>query len=164
MAKIKLRFGENEIEIESRDFYIDNETLGDVIANVSKHMQENNAHTVFNDQSTRNIRNNSDIYKSTKNTLASLEEAEIYEPEFSDPIAIPFEEINSKLKILEKNSYFNTQRTVSETVEQLREYGWCVSALEVSKALTKMAFNKEILKNSSDNKTYYFTKHALIVR
>ncbi len=164
MAKIKLRFGENEIEIESRDFYIDNETLGDVIANVSKHMQENNAHTVFNDQSTRNIRNNSDIYKSTKNTLASLEEAEIHEPEFSDPIAIPFEEINSKLQILEKNSFFNIQRTVSETVEQLREYGWCVSALEVSKALTKMAFNKEILKNSSDNKTYYFTKHALIVR
>ncbi len=164
MAKIKLRFGENEIEIESRDFYIDNETLGDVIANVSKYMQENNAHTVFNDQSTRNIRNNSDIYKSTKNTLASLEEAEIYEPEFSDPIVIPFEEINSKLKILEKNSFFNIQRTVSETVEQLREYGWSVSALEVSKALTKMAFNKEILKNSSDNKTYYFTKHALIVR
>lgn len=164
MAKIKLRFGENEIEIESRDFYIDNETLGDVIANVSKHMQENKTHTVFNDQPTRNIPNNSDIYKSTKNTLASLEEAEIYEPEFSDPIAIPFEEINSKLQILEKNSFFNTQRTVSETVEQLREYGWSVSALEVSKALTKMAFNKEILKNSSDNKTYYFTKHALIVR
>ncbi len=164
MAKIKLRFGENEIEIESRDFYIDNETLGDVIANVSKHMQENKTHTVFNDQPTRNIPNNSDIYKSTKNTLASLEEAEIYEPEFSDPIVIPFEEINSKLKILEKNSFFNTQRTVSETVEQLREYGWSVSALEVSKALTKMAFNKAILKNSSDNKTYYFTKHALIVR
>ena len=164
MAKIKLRFGENEIEIESRDFYIDNETLGDVIANVSKHMQENKTHTVFNDQPTRNIPNNSDIYKSTKNTLASLEEAEIYEPEFSDPIVIPFEEINSKLQILEKNSFFNTQRTVSETVEQLREYGWSVSALEVSKALTKMAFNKEILKNSNDNKTYYFTKHALIVR
>ena len=164
MAKIKLRFGENEIEIESRDFYIDNETLGDVIANVSKHMQKNKTHTVFNDQPTRNIPNNSDIYKSTKNTLASLEEAEIYEPEFSDPIVIPFEEINSKLKILEKNSFFNTQRTVSETVEQLREYGWSVSALEVSKALTKMAFNKAILKNSSDNKTYYFTKHALIVR
>ena len=164
MAKIKLRFGENEIEIESRDFYIDNETLGDVIANVSKHMQDNKTHTVFNDQPTRNIPNNSDIYKSTKNTLASLEEAEIYEPEFSDPIVIPFEEINSKLQILEKNSFFNTQRTVSETVEQLREYGWSVSALEVSKALTKMAFNKEILKNSNDNKTYYFTKHALIVR
>ncbi len=164
MAKIKLRFGENEIEIESRDFYIDNETLGDVIANVSKHMQKNKTHTVFNDQPTRNIRNNSDIYKSTKNTLASLEEAEIYEPEFSDPIVIPFEEINSKLQILEKNSFFNIQRTVSETVEQLREYGWSVSALEVSKALTKMAFNKAILKNSSDNKTYYFTKHALIVR
>ncbi len=150
MAKIKLRFGENEVEIESRDFYIDNETLGDVIANVSKHMQKYKTQTVFNDQS-------------TKNTLASLEEAEIHEPEFSDPIAIPFEEINSKLKILEKNSFFNTQRTVSETVEQLREHGWYASALEVSKALTKMAFTKELLKNSNDNKTYYSTKYAVIV-
>ena len=31
MAKIKLRFGENEIEIESRDFYVDNNTIGEVI-------------------------------------------------------------------------------------------------------------------------------------
>ncbi len=163
MAKIKIRFGENEIEIESRDFYIDNETLGDVIANVSKHMQGNKVQTAFNDQPIGNFSNKSNIYESTKNTLAYLEEAEIHEPEFSDPVVIPFEEINSKLKILEKNSFFNTQRTVSETVEQLREYGWRVNALEVSKVLTKMALNKEILKNSSDNKTYYSTKYALIV-
>ena len=41
MAKIKLKFGENEIEIESRDFYVDNNTLGDVIESVTTHLEEN---------------------------------------------------------------------------------------------------------------------------
>jgi len=50
MAKIKLRFGENEVEIESRDFYIDNETLGDVISNVTRHMEENKARIIFDNQ------------------------------------------------------------------------------------------------------------------
>ena len=163
MAKIKLKYGENEIEIESRDFYVDNQTIGEVIQNITTHLEENKARILYENQSTKNSEAET-IYQGSMNYLKTLDNAEIHEPEFSDPIAIPFEEINSKLKILEKNSFFNTQRTVSETVEQLREYGWCVSALEVSKALTKMAFNKEILKNSSDNKTYYFTKHALIVR
>ena len=36
MAKIKLKFGENEIEVDSRDFYFDNQTLGEVIENLAK--------------------------------------------------------------------------------------------------------------------------------
>ena len=163
MAKIKIKFGEIELEVESRDFYIDNASLGEVIANVSKYIQENNAQVVFEHQPTENLGRNSDIYETTKNTLATLEEAEIHEPEFSDPISILSSEINNKIKILEKNSFFNSQRTVSETVEQLREYGWRANALDVSKALTKMAINKEILKNSNKKKTFYSSKHAMIV-
>jgi len=49
MAKIKLRFGENEIEIESRDFYVDNDTLGDVIDSLATHMEENRARIIFNE-------------------------------------------------------------------------------------------------------------------
>ena len=41
MAKIKLKFGENEIEVDSRDFYFDNQTLGEVIENLSKLIEEN---------------------------------------------------------------------------------------------------------------------------
>jgi len=163
MAKIKIKFGENELEIESRDFYIDNASLGEVIASVSKYIQENNAQVVFEHQPVENSSGNSDIYETTKDTLANLEEAEIHEPEFSDPISIPSSEINNKLKILEKNSFFNLQRTVSETVEQLREYGWKANALDVSKALTKMALHKEILKNSIKKKTFYCSKHVMIV-
>ena len=46
MAKIKLRFGENEIEIESRDFYVDNNTLGDVIDSVTAHMEANRSRII----------------------------------------------------------------------------------------------------------------------
>ncbi len=154
MAKIKLRFGENEVEIESRDFYIDNETLGDVISNVTRHMGENKARIIFENQLGEGV---------AKDTLSSLEDAEVYEPEFTNPIAIPSREIHNKLKILEKNSFFNIPRTVSETVEQLREHGWSTSPLDVAKALTKMSFNREISKHSKNNRMFYSIKQAVIV-
>jgi len=53
MAKIKLKFGENEIEIESRDFYVDNKTLGDVIDSVTMHMEENRARIIYDEKSLR---------------------------------------------------------------------------------------------------------------
>ena len=46
MAKIKLRFGENEIEIDSRDFYVDNNTLGEVIDSVTTHMEKNRSRII----------------------------------------------------------------------------------------------------------------------
>ena len=153
MAKIKLRFGENEVEIESRDFYIDNETLGDVISSVTRHMEENKARIIFENQSEGVV----------QDTLSLLEDAEVYEPEFTNPIAITTKEIHNKLKILDKNSFFNIPRTVSETVEQLREHGWSTSPLDVSKALTKMSFNREISKHSKNNRIFYSTKQAVIV-
>jgi len=153
MAKIKLRFGENEVEIESRDFYIDNETLGDVISSVTRHMEENKARIIFENQSEGVV----------QDTLSLLEDAEVYEPEFTNPIAITTKEIHNKLKILDKNSFFNIPRTVSETVEQLREHGWSTGPLEVSKALTKMSFNREISKHSKNNRMFYSTKQAVIV-
>jgi len=154
MAKIKLRFGENEVEIESRDFYIDNETLGDVISSVTRHMEENKARIIIENQPGEGV---------TQDTLSLLEDAEVYEPEFTNPIAIPTKEIHNKLKILDKNSFFNIPRTVSETVEQLREHGWSTSPLDVSKALAKMSFNKEISKHSKNNRMFYSTKQAVIV-
>ena len=51
MAKIKIKFGENEIEIDSRDFYVDNQSIGQVIDNVTKSMQENKARIVFEESS-----------------------------------------------------------------------------------------------------------------
>jgi len=163
MAKIRLKFGENEVEIESRDFYIDNTTLGDVINSVTRSLQANKARVVFDDRSLQEFDQLAPSYEATKHTLESLDDAEIHEPEFNEPTPISAGEIRNKLLILEKNSFFNQPRTVSETVEQLREYGWLASPLEVSKILTKMAFVGEISKDSKNNRTCFSAK-AVIVR
>jgi len=162
LAKIKIKFGENEIEIDSRDFYVDNQTISQVIDNVTKSMQENKAKVIFDDSSQEKIDKITDTDESNFDVLSSLEDAEAFEPEFSEPEPITISEVREKLQILESKSFFDAPRTVSETVEQLREYGWAASLLDVSKILAKMAFSREILKNSHEHRNYYFVKEALL--
>jgi hypothetical protein len=157
MAKIKLKFGENEIEVDSRDFYVDNQTLGEVIENLAKLMEENQTKPIY-----QNPPANLTVKESNFDSLNSLEDVEIFEPEFNEPKPISANEIKDKLKILEKNAFFNMPRTVTETVQQLREYGWVASPLDVSKTLVNMASNREISKNSSENRTHYFTEEPML--
>ena len=140
MAKIRVKQGNNEIEIDSRDFYVDNNTAEEVIETLKE---------LIND-------------KPGKNVINSLEDAEFHEPEFSQPVNVTITDIKNKLKILAKNSFFDQPRTVGEAVSQLSEYGWSVSPLDVSVALTKLAFNKEFLKNTEEDRNYYFSKEALL--
>ena len=158
MAKIKLKFGENEIEIESRDFYVDNNTIGDVIESITTHLEENRARIIYEEKPSQQIEKN----KSNFSFLNKLENAEFHEPEYSSPMSIFEEEIEDKIHLLEKKSFFNQPRTAYETVSELREYGWSASSLLVSKVLTNMAHNKQILKNSKDNRSYYLIKEAIL--
>ena len=158
MARIKLKLGENEIEIESRDFYVDNQTLGEVIDNISHHLPENQAKVTYETEPVEKPDDASFQYD-----LESLNDAEAYEPEFAEPKYITPNEIKSKLRILETSRFFDLPRTVTETVQQLREYGWATSPLDVSKALAKMASNKEIMKKSHENRIHYFIQNPLIV-
>ena len=160
MARIKLKIGENEIEVDSRDFYVDNQTLGEIIDNLSQHLPANQAKIVYENES---IQNQSEDISSAQFGLEYLDDAEAYEPEFNEPKYITAHEIKSKLRILETSKFFESPRTVTETVQQLREYGWAASPLDVSKALAKMASNKEIMKNSEQSRTQYFTQESLIV-
>ena len=162
MAKIKIKFGENEIEVDSRDFYIDNQSIGQVIDSVAKSMQENKARIVIDDHSLENTEKTPNSFASNFDVLSDLEDVEAFEPEFNEPEPISISEVKDKLKFLESKSFFDTPRTVSETVEQLREYGWSASLLDVSKVLAKMAFSREILKNSHEHRNYYFVKEALL--
>ncbi len=159
MARIKLKLGENEIEVDSRDFYVDNQTLGEVIDSISHHLPENHAKIVYETESTGK---SAGTEHSSQYGLEYLDDAEVYEPEFSEPKHITSHEIKSKLRILETSRFFDSPRTVTETVEQLREYGWASSPLDVSKALAKMASSKEIMKNSHENRTHYFVQEPLI--
>lgn len=155
MAKIKLKIGDNEIEIDSRDFYLDNKTIGEVIENIAAQLQANSVRII-----TRDFPIQDNIQEVP--ALGSLENAEVYEPEFNDPVAVPLNELRGKLLILSKNYFFDQQRTVQETVNELREHGWIASLLDVSKTLAKMAFNKELLKNKQGERSYYFVKEVLL--
>ena len=150
MARIKLKIGENELEVDSRDFYVDNQTLGEIIDNISQYMPENQAKIVYETKSNSKSNTNS-----INHGLEYLDDAETFEPEFNEPKYIHNNEILSKLKILETSKFFDSPRTVGETVQQLREYGWATSTLDVSKALAKMALNKKLTKNSNKNKICY---------
>jgi len=162
MAKIKLKFGENEIEVDSRDFYVDNQTLGEVIENLANLMEDNQTKPVYENTPTAPNPDAPSISESHFDSLNSLEDVEIFEPEFNEPVPISAGEIKDKVQILEKNSFFNVPRTVTDTVQQLREYGWVASPLDVSKALVNMASNREISKNSTENRTHYFVQEALL--
>ena len=160
MARIKLKIGENEIEVDSRDFYVDNQTLGEIIDDISNHLPESQAKIVYETEDTQKP-----TYVEQSEVpfgLEYLDDAEAYEPEFNEPKYIASHEIKSKLRILETSRFFDSPRTVTETVQQLREYGWATSPLDVSKALAKMASNKEILKNSEENRTHYFVQQSLV--
>lgn len=160
MARIKLKLGSNEIEVDSRDFYVDNDTLAGIIENVSKLLQENQATVVYENNLPESGFSTSS--KSNPYGLEYLDDAEAFEPEFNEPKPIKTHEIKSKLRILETSGFFNSPRTVTETVQQLREYGWVASPLDVSKSLAKMASNREIFKNSQENRTHYFIQETLV--
>jgi len=159
LARIKLKIGENEIEVDSRDFYVDNQTIGEIIDSISHHLPENHAKIVYK---TESIPKSTHAEHPAQYGLENLDDAEVYEPEFNEPKYITPHEIKSKLRILETSRFFDSPRTVTETVQQLREYGWATGLLEVSKALAKMASNKELMKNSHENRAHYFVRESLI--
>ena len=153
LAKIKLRIGDNEIEIDSRDFYVDNQNIGKVIENITALLQESSA---------RMIPYSNEYGVGESNALSSLENAEVYEPEFGEPVFVPINELHGKMLILSKNSFFDKPRTVSETVNELRERGWIVNPLDVSKMLAKMAFSKELTKGKQADRSFYFVQKELL--
>jgi hypothetical protein len=153
LAKIKLRIGDNEIEIDSRDFYIDNHTIGKVIENITMLLQESSA---------RIMPHSTEYGVGESNSLSSLENAEVYEPEFGEPVFVPLNELHGKLLILSKNSFFDKPSTVSEPVNELRERGWIANPLDVSKIHAKMAFSKELSKGKQADRSFYFVQKELL--
>ena len=154
LAKIKLRIGDNEIEIDSRDFYVDNNTIGKVIADITALLQESSSRIL--------PYSNEGNFEENNAPLDSLENAEVYEPEFGEPVFVSIKELRGKLKNLLETSFFMSPRTVSETVNELREHGWIVNPLDVSKTLAKMAFSKELTKGKQADRTFYFVQKELL--
>lgn len=161
MAKIRLKIGANEIEIDSRDFYVDNDTAAQVIADLAYRLQENSA-KVIAEEPKLDAQDIVETYEQNLNYLKMLRDAEVHEPEFTAPTPVTPEELPSKIEGLEMDGFFSKPRTVSETVEQLLQHGWIASPLAVSKILAKMAFNKELVKSSEEKKTFYYKQAPLL--
>ena len=149
MARVKLKLGDNEIEIDSRDFYVDNDTLHEIIDSVSQILKKNQPKVTHNNTQTSNAS------QSQQYGLEYLDDAEVFEPEFSNPTPISFEEIKPKLRILETSGFFNLPRTACETAERLREYGWAANKFDIATSLAKMASNRELCTNSKENRIHY---------
>ena len=155
MARIKIKYGQNEIEIESKDFYVDNESVDQVICNLASFVKDSTPNSIqyeYFDQSPK-----------TTELLRSLDDAEIHEPEFVKPTFISKDQISSKMQILIRDGFFDKARTASEVVAQLREYGWSAVPLDVSKVLTNMAFTHELQKDLQEKRSYYSTVKLLEV-
>lgn len=157
MAKIRLKFGENEIEVESKDFYVDNKSIDEVVYNLSRFVAKNQTEEQRTNAQVEIIREALNNEPKT-NYLSLLEDAEIHEPEFVQPISIERNQIRSKIHILARDSFFEQPRTVSEVVAQLREYGWAAIPLDVSKILANMALKKELQKDLRERRSYYSNK------
>ena len=156
MARIKIKYGQNEIEIESKDFYVDNESVDQVICNLASFVKDSTPNSIQYEYSF-------DQSPKTSELLRSLDDAEIHEPEFVKPTFIAKDQIRSKMQILIRDGFFDKARTVSEVVAQLREYGWSAVPLDVSKVLTNMAFTHEIQKDLQEKRSYYSTVKLLEV-
>lgn len=164
MAKIKLKFGSNEIELDSRDFYFDNESVGEVIAKLSEYMNADHVRIIEAESTPEETPEEiiKEKYESNVNYLKSLEDAEIYEPEFSRPAPISADQIKEKIQVLTRDSFFDSPRIVSEVVGQLHEYGWIAVPLDVSKVLSRMSLSNELEKESKNNRCYYSSKQTVL--
>ena len=127
--------------------------MGKVITDLSALLQESNS---------RMIPYSPEPNLEENTALDSLENAEVYEPEFGEPVFVPIKELRAKLTILSKTSFFDKPRTVSETVNELREHGWIVNPLDASKILAKMAFSKELSKGKQADRSFYFAQKELL--
>lgn len=141
MARLRVRDGPSEVEIDSRDFYVDNDTAGEVIDLVRAHLPGAAAGA---------------------GALDALEEAEVAEPELPDGGAVPRpaaparrEDIRRNVAALTESGFFVEPRTASETAERLRERGWSAGLLEVSKELASMSSERLIRSSSRDRRKYY---------
>jgi hypothetical protein len=154
MARIRLKYGQNEIEIESKDFYVDNQSVNEVVNNLSIFVKDYSTTTP-----------QYDFAQSSEGTecLNILKDAEIHEPEFTKPVFLDKNQLKNKIKILIEDSFFDHSRTVSEVVSQLHEYGWAAVPLDVSKVLTDMAFNYQLQKELREKRSYYSVANLLEV-
>lgn len=168
MARVRIKIGQNEIEIDSRDFYADNDTIHAVINSMiaclppeahpaalpdmrRTEMSEAHPDRTFHNLSLRQEPKDRD---SVAATFDGIQDAEAYEPEFADSLSGSHTHLQIRtalLTLIETDTFFDSPHTVPDIVWKLREGGLRTASLEVSKALAEMVACREILRITSED-------------
>lgn len=198
MAKVRIKLGVNEIEIDSRDFYIDNVSARNVIAEIAQLLQynlsrladapnakdsripskqaalveyEDDSNTAVMADVTGSVHRIDYVHSPATDPpspttnpvnpdslepdcLGSMMNAEVDDPPPASAHIKPHE-IKHKIHILAKDSFFASPRTVSETVDKLRQHGWTADSLDVSKTLAGMVTSGELHRASQNDRNHY---------
>lgn len=169
MARVRLRMGPSEVEIDSRDFYVDNETVRAVIEEMALCMQEAPAANQSPAPLPAPPQAGPPEYLDATG-LRNIREAEAPEPEFLDHDTSPEADDSEEgppagphaqrahsreqvrdglLMLLDADAFFDYPRTVSDIAQRLRECGWHAGSLAVSEVMTELAICKRVTKNSA---------------
>lgn len=168
--------GHQEIEIDSRDFYVDNETIGRVIDDISRHLPEiacgepsaMEREVGRGPQQQRQTMADTVGRPDQRNRRTTAPAAAVQEPKYRDAAelvescepkiddrpdmcALSYPQIREKLlMLLDADGFFDSPRGIYETVQQLRKNGWQATSLDVTKTLVQLAACRKITKISSD--------------
>ena len=200
MARIRIKIGQNEVEVDSRDFYVDNDTIHEVVRQVAKCVQDSDIKTSSKSGLTQKQQlqqgslcneiscalplapvltpQTPEYLNSTG--LENIREAEAFEPELSDTLVDTLDEnysgagavnhndndnadthsnnilthtqvVEGLLSLRDADKFFDSPRTVNDTVRKFWEYSWHASSLDIAKALAEMTLRKQITKNLSQD-------------
>ncbi len=180
MARVRVRLGDGEVEIESRDFRVDNENAAGIVAALARYAR--GATTEASPPVAAPPRAEAVLLASAppshcsplppaeaagapappadkapdvSSVLDCLDDAEAPEPEFEEEDAAPPPDVRGRLRALGSGSFFDSPRTALDAAERLRERGWGASAMDVSRALSEMALGRELVRDSRGCRIYY---------
>ncbi len=141
MAHIRIKIGSNEIEVDSRDFYVDNDTVQQVVEELIKCIPENQQHE------------NKPNYLSDFDS--KIKEAEFYEPELEDAGPMhSHQQIREGLRALHNtDNFFESPRTIQEITQRMQKSRWLTNSKIISKVLTDMTNDNEVICNYSKDGT-----------
>ena len=140
MAHVRIKIGDNEIEIDSRDFYVDNDTVHQVVEELIKCMPKQHAQKP-------NYLSDFDKIKEAEFCEAELEDAEVVHSH---------QQIREGLEGLHNiGHFFEIPRTVQEITQRMQKDRWLTNSNIISKVLADMANDNEIIRDYSKDEESY---------
>jgi len=154
MARIRIKCGQNEVEIESKDFYIDNQTAGEIINNLSVYVKEGAPGGMQYEYSYGQEARNPGV-------LNMLEDAEVHEPEFVRPSPLHKGEIRDKIRTLVEDAFLTSRGPCQRWSRSCTSTAGRQYRLTYQRSLRTWRFGNELKKDLKDRRSYYSAARIL---